>query len=115
MLAAIDRIQRNTADKSEQTLRDDEIFFYGIVKNIEIIGEAAYKLSLAFKDRHPDTPWRSIVRMRHVLVHGYYTVDESETWQVIESDLAPLREQIARYLAETNWEEWESRPFDAAE
>ena len=45
--------------------------------------------------------------MRHVLVHDYYQIDSDQVWVVIEDDLKPLHEQITRYLAETNWEEWE--------
>ena len=45
--------------------------------------------------------------MRHVLVHDYYQIDSDQVWVVIQDDLTPLHEQITRYLAETNWEEWE--------
>ena len=46
--------------------------------------------------------------MRHNLVHGYYNVDPEIVWSVIKSDLNPLRQQVARYLDETNWDEWEN-------
>ena len=81
--------------------------FYGIVKNIEIIGEAAYKLTKAFRIEHPETPWDDIIKMRHILIHDYFQIDEEAVIYVIEDNLHPLREQVARYLAETNWEEWE--------
>ena len=74
--------------------------YFAIVKNIEIIGEASYMLSLDFKDTHPDTNWKVIVAMRHFLVHGYYQVDPEEVWNVIEQDLQPLKEQVEKYLAE---------------
>ena len=47
--------------------------------------------------------------MRHVLVHDYYKIDEDEVQYVIEDDLRPLRNQIAQYLTETNWEQWEQK------
>ena len=78
----------------------DSILYFAIVKNIEIIGEASYMLSLDFKDAHPDTNWKVIVAMRHFLVHGYYQVDPEEVWNVIEQDLQPLKEQVEKYLAE---------------
>ena len=71
-----------------------------IVKNIEIIGEAAYMLTPIFKDTHPETPWRIIVGMRHFLVHGYYEVDAEEVWNVVDKNLLPLREQLEHYLRE---------------
>ena len=95
------------ANKSFDEISKDTIEYYGIVKCIEIVGEAAYKLSSQFKDSHPDTPWAVIEKMRHVLVHGYYQVNPEDVYGVIQNDLNPLLEQVTRYLSETNWEEWE--------
>ena len=95
--------------KSFDDLPKDKIEYYGIVKNIEIVGEAAYKMTTQFKDSHVSTPWKVIEKMRHVLVHDYYQIDENEIRYVIEDDLRPLREQIEKYLTETNWEQWEQK------
>ena len=107
IVEAIDRILAFADGKSQDELDADGLSYYGIVKNIEIIGEAAYKLTHAFCRQHPDTPWKSITRMRHVLVHDYYQIKPSEVWKVITEDLHPLREQVAGYLHETDWEDWE--------
>ena len=107
IVEAIDRILAFADGKSQDELDADSLSYYGIVKNIEIIGEAAYKLTHAFCRQHPDTPWKSITRMRHVLVHDYYQIKPSEVWKVITEDLHPLREQVAGYLHETDWEDWE--------
>ena len=48
---------------------------YAIFYNVAIIGEAAYKLTKEFIESHNDVPWRSIINMRHVIVHGYYQID----------------------------------------
>jgi uncharacterized protein with HEPN domain len=47
--------------------------------------------------------------MRHHIVHGYYQVDESIVWDVIQEDLEPLRQQITEILSETDWSEWEEQ------
>ena len=107
IIEAIDCILAFSDGKTEEELETDKLKFFGIVKNIEIIGEAAYKLTHTFQRQHPDTPWAFITKMRHVLVHDYYQIEPKEVWKVIQEDLHPLREQITRYLAETNWEEWE--------
>ena len=109
MAAAIDRVLEFMTDKSFDDLPKDKIEYYGIVKNIEIVGEAAYKLSPQFKEAHTSTPWSVIEKMRHVLVHDYYKIDEDEVKYVIEDDLRPLRNQIAQYLTETDWEQWEQK------
>ena len=100
MLEAIDRIFEFVNSKTKEELQNDSILYYAVVKNIEIIGEAAYMLTPEFRDTHPSTPWKIIVGMRHFLVHGYYEVDAEEIWNVVEKDLQPLKEQIASYLKE---------------
>ena len=107
IIDAIDRLlsakDRNVLDN----LKETDFVYYGIVKNIEIIGEASYRLTKAFRDSHPQTPWSYIIRMRHVLVHDYFRINMKEVKKVINDDLEPLRSQIADYLMDTNWEEWE--------
>lgn len=100
MLKAIDKVYEFTDSVDRTDFKKDGVLYFAVVKNIEIIGEAAYMLSLEFKDLHPDTEWRSIVAMRHFLVHGYYQVDPEEVWNVIEQDLEPLKAQLEQYLKE---------------
>ena len=107
IVEAITNILDFADGKTKEELEADKLRYYGIVKNIEIIGEAAYKLTHAFCREHPETPWEFIMNMRHVLVHDYYQISSKEVWNVIKEDLKPLREQVTRYLADTNWDEWE--------
>ena len=115
ILEAIDRVLGFAEGKTKEELETDRMNFYGIVKNIEIIGEAAYKLTKAFRIEHPETPWDDIIKMRHILIHDYFQIDEEAVIYVIEDNLRPLREQVARYLAETNWEEWEKKEIVISE
>ncbi|MBO7597449.1 MAG: DUF86 domain-containing protein [Bacteroidales bacterium] len=107
IIEAIDRVLKYSAGKTKIELTSDSMGFFGVVKNIEIVGEASYKLSKRFRQLHPDTPWDDITRMRHVLIHDYYQIDEDAVFYVIEDNLKPLRQQVARYLTETDWDEWE--------
>ena len=110
ILTAIDRVMAFVKNNSFDELSENDLVYYGIVKNIEIVGEAAYKLSQQFRDAHPETPWKIIMKMRHVLVHDYYQIEKDEIRFVIDDDLPPLREQVTRYLSETDWEAWEKAP-----
>ena len=96
---AINKIISGTADNIEN-IREGSLEYFGIVKLIEIIGEAVYKLTSEFKNAHPQTPWCQIERMRHVLVHGYYTVGYDFIKEVIETDIPTLHKQINHYLKE---------------
>lgn len=90
----------------------DKATYYSVMKNVEIVGEAAYMLSKAFKKAHPATPWKVVQGMRHVLVHDYATIDDKELYNTAINGIPELREQVAMYLAETDWETWESAPDD---
>ena len=107
MLDAVDTILARCEGMTRESLTADKVLFGGIVYHTMIIGEAAYNLTRAFCKEHSETPWGQISKMRHNLVHGYYQVDPDIVWSVIKDDLKPLREQVARYLAEVDWEEWE--------
>ena len=115
IVEAIDRILDFADGKTKEELEADDLKYYGIVKNIEIIGEATYMLTRAFCVQHPETPWEFIAKMRHVLVHDYYQIEPREVWKVIRDDLHPLREQVLRYLADTDWDEWEKNEVTITE
>lgn len=65
-----------------------------ILKSLEIIGEAASRLSAETKDAHPEIEWHKIVGMRHHLVHGYFNVNNARVWQVVKDDLPTLISQL---------------------
>ena len=82
--------------------------YYSVMKNVEVIGEAANMLTRDFKEKHNELPWRLIVKMRNVLVHGYAQVSDTDLWQTASNDIKPLREQVDKYLSEIDWDAWES-------
>jgi uncharacterized protein with HEPN domain len=80
--------------------------YYSVMKNVEVIGEAANMLTRHFREEHNELPWRLIVSMRNVLVHGYAQVSDADLWQTATNDIKPLSEQVQRYLNEIDWEQW---------
>lgn len=93
---------------SFEALVADKRTYYSVMKNIEIVGEAAFMISKPFKDAHPETPWKVVQGMRHVLVHDYANIDIKELYNTAVNDMIPLCQQVNKYLSETNWEEWAS-------
>lgn len=65
-----------------------------MIKNLEIVGEAAFLLSREFKESHLEVEWTPIIGMRHVLVHGYYQIKDEIVWATIQTELQPLKEKI---------------------
>ena len=92
-------------EKTKHTIdsvRDDRVLFYGLSKMVEIIGEAAYMITKEFKADHTDIPWRQIEGMRHILVHGYFSISEEVLWDVIQNDIPTLIPILRQYLNETS-------------
>ena len=109
IVEAMERLQVHAGNLTEDELRKDVMRYYGIVKNIEIIGEAARMLTDEFKSAHPEVTWRNIAGMRNFLVHEYFNVDEETVFEVLHSEIPELKKQITTYLSTIDWKQWESQ------
>lgn len=115
IIESINNVDNFTKDKTEEDLSSDKMMFYAVVKNLEIIGEAAYRLTKAFRKEHPQTEWDNIIRLRNVLVHDYYQVNLPTVWDIVTNDLPPLLEQVNGYIKHTDWKEWEKNEVAVVE
>lgn len=106
ILEAIDRLQVHAGNLSKEELENDVLRYYGIVKNIEIIGEASRMLTEDFKLLHTEVEWLQISNMRNFLVHEYFRVDSDTIWAVIHGDIVMLKEQVLNILNNTDWDKW---------
>lgn len=101
-----ENIRKMIEGVSFEKFKDDILIYFAVMKNVEIVGEAAFMLSAEFKETHPKTPWKVVQGMRHYLVHGYANIDIHELYSTAVNDIPILREQAEEYLAETSWNEW---------
>ena len=92
---------------SYEDFTKDIRIYYSVMKNVEVIGEAANMLTRHFRETHAELPWRQIVSMRNVLVHGYAQVSDIDLWQTATNDIHPLCEQVKHYLEEIDWDDWQ--------
>ena len=84
------------AGKRRADLDSSRQLTLALVKCIEIIGEAAAKVTEATRQRHPSIPWPAIVGMRNRLIHGYWEIDLDRVWDTVTKnlpDLVPLLEK----------------------
>ena len=86
--------------KSLEQMEGDVMCYHAVVYNIMIIGEAANLLTKEFRDCHQEIPWRQIVDMRNVLVHGYYNTSPLFIWETYTNDLPFLKKQVNKCIAE---------------
>jgi uncharacterized protein with HEPN domain len=71
-----------------------------VIRSVEVVGEAAGKVSAATQVAHPEIPWRDITGMRHRLIHGYGDVRLDLVWTVVRDHLDPLIAQLVRLIPE---------------
>ena len=100
IIEAIDNIFEFIENKSFEMYQNDKILRFAVVKNLEIVGEAAYLLTKDFKLKNTNVEWKEMIGMRHILVHGYYQIKDEIIWATIETELAPLKENIAGLLSQ---------------
>lgn len=90
------------APKKEDFIEGKGLYQDAIVRNIEIIGEAAKKVEESFRIKYPDIPWREMAGMRDRIVHEYNDVDWEEVWKVAAEDIITLKTSIESILKNFN-------------
>lgn len=90
MLEAIERIQRYTGGMDERHFIADDRTVDAVIRNLEIIGEAAKRVPSQVAEQHPEIPWSRMTEMRNILVHEYHSVDPSIVFDSAHHDLPPL-------------------------
>jgi uncharacterized protein with HEPN domain len=83
-----------TAGASLETYRRDRMLRRAVERELEIIGEAARRLSEAFRDAHPEIPWGQIVGLRNLIAHGYDRVDDERVWRLAIEEVPVLVGQL---------------------
>lgn len=99
----LDHIEETAAiveGRTRKDLESDRVFFLALLKLVEIVGEAATRVSDTTQAGHPGIPWREIVGTRNRLIHGYDAVDYEIFWEIVTADFPPLAEEIKRLLAD---------------
>jgi uncharacterized protein with HEPN domain len=77
-------------NRTREDLDNDRMLVMALVKEVEIIGEAAYLISAAMREQLPGVPWEDIIGMRHRLVHAYFDINLDILWETVQNDLPPL-------------------------
>lgn len=96
MLAAMRKIFKYVKGQTFDSFGKDAKTIDAVVRNLEIIGEAANNIPIEFKKQNREIPWAQIVGMRNKVIHEYFGVDLEILWQTIQADLPELESQIER-------------------
>ena len=94
ILEAVEKIERYSEDMTQETFENDDRTIDAVVRNLEIIGEAANRLPDDFKTEHSEIEWTKIVGLRHRIVHEYFGVDLYIIWHILQNDLPLFKKML---------------------
>jgi len=98
MLEAARQAAGVASEKVREDLGRDRFLVLGLMKCLEIIGEAASKLSIETRVRYPDIPWPQTIGMRNRLIHAYFDINLDRMWDTLKEDLPSLIQTLERVL-----------------
>jgi uncharacterized protein with HEPN domain len=84
--------------KGRAAFESDELIQIWIVHHMQVLGESIARMSDQIKSKYPEIPWRSMIGMRNILIHGYFLIDLDVVWQTVEKDIPVLKKQIATIM-----------------
>ena len=99
MVEACEKIRMYVDGVTYERFLSDTMRFDAIVRNIELIGEAARLVPESIRQQMPGVPWREIIRMRNILVHVYFGVDPDVVWSVANDEVLSLEDAVQQYLS----------------
>ncbi len=98
ILISIERIGSYLSGLELEDFAKNNLVIDAVMRNLEIIGEAANQVPKPFKEKHPEVPWRDIQDFRIVVAHHYWKIHMGRIWDIIEHKLNPLKKQIQEIL-----------------
>ena len=102
MIEAAETALRFAAERRRTDLDTDRMLLFAVVRAIEVIGEAASKVSEEVRGKSPDVPWGKIVSMRNRLIHAYFDIDRDILWKTVTDELPSLLSQLKPLAGEAS-------------
>ena len=96
MIEAMESAQQFVQGRSRADLDNDRMLLFALVRAVEIVGEAASKVSAQARAENPGIPWAEAVGMRNRLVHVYFDINKNILWATVTQALPALRSQLMR-------------------
>jgi uncharacterized protein with HEPN domain len=98
MLRFSQKIQAYSAGLDQAAFEQDDLRYDAILRNLELIGEAATHVPSDIRKTYTDIPWRQVIATRNRLIHGYLGIDGDTLWSIVSEDVGPLIEQLLAML-----------------
>ena len=103
MIDCCERIARYASKETRETFDSHGMPYDAIIRNIELLGEAARRIPEDVRLATPEIEWRSVIAVRNILIHGYFSIDDDIVWDIVQNKIPAmdraLRALKARHLA----------------
>lgn len=100
VLQAVDKIESYTKGLSFESFEGDDLVVDAVIRNLEVIGEAARHLPEKLRREHPDIPWKRMIGLRNIMIHAYFGVDRSIVWKIVTENLPEAKGALESLLSE---------------
>ncbi|HEY4690045.1 MAG TPA: DUF86 domain-containing protein [Anaerolineae bacterium] len=100
ILDAIERISNYVQGISRDEFMHTPLIQDGVVRQLEIVGEASRNLSEDLRQGHSNVPWNQIIGLRNRIIHAYFDINLRVVWEIVQNDLVRLHQQIQAILEE---------------
>jgi len=104
ILASVQKIQKYIRGKSYKEFTNDSLLVDGVVRNLEVIGEAVKNMPLAFREKHLGIEWKKMAGLRDMLIHEYFGVDYEILWDIVKNKIPRLNRQLRTILKEETYD-----------
>ena len=98
IVTSISKIERFTKDLDYKAFQSNELVIDAVLRNLELIGEAARRLPDEIKEKNKDIPWKRLIGLRNIVIHEYFGVDLEIIWKIAKENLPYTKSRILKLL-----------------